>query len=96
MEQIAEFISTAAYEDFQRKREDVVVKSLNLIIDKMDQGVMVLNKNDKVTHINSKGVELIKHVDNFFISKVSIELQEIAYFRWKYIKYILEVNPFNL
>lgn len=73
MEQIAEFISTAAYEDFQRKREDVVVKSLNLIIDKMDQGVMVLNKNDKVTHINSKGVELIKHVDNFFISKVSIE-----------------------
>lgn len=73
MEQIAEFISTAAYENLQRKREDVVVKSLNLIIDKMDQGVMVLNKNDKVTHINSKGVELIKHVDNFFISRVSIE-----------------------
>ena len=73
MEQIAEFISTAAYENFQRKREDTVLKSLNLIIDKMDQGVMVLNKNDKVTHINSKGVELIKHVDNFFISKVSIE-----------------------
>jgi sigma-54 dependent transcriptional regulator, acetoin dehydrogenase operon transcriptional activator AcoR len=73
MEQIAEFISTAAYENIQRKREDVVVKSLNLIIDKMDQGVMVLNKNDKVTHINSKGVELIKHVDNFFASKVVIE-----------------------
>ncbi len=73
MEQIAEFISTAAYENLQRKREDTVLKSLNLIIDKMDQGVMVLNKNDKVTHINSKGVELIKHVDNFFISKVSIE-----------------------
>lgn len=73
MEQIAEFISTAAYENLQRKREDTVLKSLNLIIDKMDQGVMVLNKNDKVTHINSKGVELIKHVDNFFTSKVSIE-----------------------
>lgn len=73
MEQIAEFISTAAYENLQRKREDVVLKSLNLIIDKMDQGVMVLNKNDKVTHINSKGVELIKHVDNFFASKVTIE-----------------------
>ncbi|MBE6054753.1 MAG: AAA family ATPase [Clostridium sartagoforme] len=73
MEQIAEFISTAAYENYQRKREDIVLKSLNLIIDKMDQGVIVLNKNDKVTHINSKGVELIKHVDNFFASKVSIE-----------------------
>lgn len=73
MEQIAEFISTAAYENLQKKREDIVLKSLNLIIDKMDQGVMVLNKNDKVTHINSKGVELIKHVDNFFVSKVTIE-----------------------
>ena len=73
MEQIAEFISTAAYENYQRKREDIVLKSLNLVIDKMDQGVIVLNKNDKVTHINSKGVELIKHVDNFFASKVSIE-----------------------
>ena len=73
MEQIAEFISNAAYENIQKKREDVVVKSLNLIIDKMEQGVMVLNKNNRVTHINSKGVELIKHVDNFFASKVEIE-----------------------
>ena len=73
MEQIAEFISTAAYENLQRKREDVVLKSLNLIIDKMDQGVMVLNKNDKVTHINSKAAELIKHADNFFASRVTIE-----------------------
>ena len=73
MEQIAEFISTAAYENIQRKREDVVVKSLNLIIDKMEQGVIVLNKNDRVTHINSKGVELIKQVDNFLASKVVIE-----------------------
>ncbi|WP_300384863.1 sigma 54-interacting transcriptional regulator [Clostridium sp.] len=73
MEQIAEFISNAAYESIQKKREDVVVKSLNLIIDKMEQGVMVLNKNNKVTHINAKGVEFIKHVDNFFASKVEIE-----------------------
>ncbi len=73
MEQIAEFISNSAYENLQRKREDIVLKSLNLIIDKMDQGVMVLNKNNKVTHINSKGVELIKQVDNFFASSVVIE-----------------------
>lgn len=86
MEQIAEFISTAAYENLQRKREDVVLKSLNLIIDKMDQGVMVLNKNDKVTHINSKGVELIKHVDNFFASKVTIESSGDSLFQMEIYK----------
>lgn len=86
MEQIAEFISTAAYENLQRKREEVVLRSLNLIIDKMDQGVMVLNKNDKVTHINSKGVELIKHVDNFFASKVSIETTGDSLFQMEIYK----------
>ena len=73
IEQIAEFISTAAFEHYQKKRDDIVVKSLNLIIDKMDQGVMVLNKNNKVTHINSKGAEIIKQADNFFALTVSIE-----------------------
>ncbi|MDU3351514.1 MAG: sigma 54-interacting transcriptional regulator, partial [Clostridium sp.] len=95
MEQIAEFISTAAYEDFQRKREDVVVKSLNLIIDKMDQGVMVLNKNDKVTHINSRGVELIKHVDNFFISKVSIEPTGDSLFQMEIYKVYIGSQSFQ-
>ena len=73
IEQIAEFISTAAFEHYQKKRDEIVVKSLNLIIDKMDQGVMVLNKNNKVTHINSKGAEIIKQADNFFALTVSIE-----------------------
>lgn len=96
MEQIAEFISTAAYENLQRKREDVVVKSLNLIIDKMDQGVMVLNKNDKVTHINSKGVELIKHVDNFFISRVSIEPTGDSLFQMDIYKVSIGNQTFQL
>lgn len=73
MQQIAEFISTAAYENIQKKKEDVIVKSLNLIIDKIEQGVMILNKENKLTHINSTGVELIKHVNNFYDSEVVIE-----------------------
>lgn len=95
MEQIAEFISTAAYENLQRKREGTVVKSLNLIIDKMDQGVMVLNKNDKVTHINSKGVELIKHVDNFFVSKVVIEPTGDSLFQMEIYKVSIDNQSFQ-
>ncbi|MDV4151288.1 sigma 54-interacting transcriptional regulator [Clostridium sp. AL.422] len=95
MEQIAEFISTAAYENFQRKREDIVLKSMNLIIDKMDQGVMVLNKNDKVTHINSKGVELIKQVDNFFISRVSIEATGDSLFQMEIYKVTIGKQTFQ-
>ena len=56
---------------------------------------MVLNKNDKVTHINSKGVELIKHVDNFFISKVSIEPTGDSLFQMEIYKVYIGSQSFQ-
>ncbi|MBD7915944.1 sigma 54-interacting transcriptional regulator [Clostridium sp. Sa3CUN1] len=95
IEQIAEFISTAAFEYYQKKRDDIVVKSLNLIIDKMDQGVMVLNKNNKVTHINSKGAEFIKQVDNFFALSVSIEPTGDSLFQMDIFKVLIGNQSFQ-
>lgn len=95
IEQIAEFISTAAFEHYQKKRDDIVVKSLNLIIDKMDQGVMVLNKNNKVTHINSKGAEFIKQVDNFFALSVSIEPTGDSLFQMDIFKVLIGNQSFQ-
>lgn len=95
IEQIAEFISTAAFEYYQKKRDDTVVKSLNLIIDKMDQGVMVLNKNNKVTHINSKGAEIIKQVDNFFALTVSIEPTGDSLFQMDIFKVLIGNQSFQ-
>ncbi len=95
IEQIAEFISTAAFEYYQKKRDDIVVKSLNLIIDKMDQGVMVLNKNNKVTHINSKGAEIIKQVDNFFALSVSIEPTGDSLFQMDIFKVLIGNQSFQ-
>lgn len=95
IEQIAEFISTAAFEHYQKKRDDIVVKSLNLIIDKMDQGVMVLNKNNKVTHINSKGAEIIKQADNFFALTVSIEPTGDSLFQMNIYKVLIGNQSFQ-
>lgn len=95
IEQIAEFISTAAFEYCQKKRDDIVVKSLNLIIDKMDQGVMVLNKNNKVTHINSKGAEIIKQADNFFALTVSIEATGDSLFQMNIYKVLIGNQSFQ-
>jgi sigma-54 dependent transcriptional regulator, acetoin dehydrogenase operon transcriptional activator AcoR len=95
IEQIAEFISIAAFEYCQKKRDDIVVKSLNLIIDKMDQGVMVLNKNNKVTHINSKGAEIIKQADNFFALTVSIEPTGDSLFQMNIYKVLIGNQSFQ-
>ena len=95
IEQIAEFISTAAFEHYQKKRDEIVVKSLNLIIDKMDQGVMVLNKNNKVTHINSKGAEIIKQADNFFALTVSIEPTGDSLFQMNIYKVLIGNQSFQ-
>lgn len=77
LQQISEFISITAYENKEKKREETLLKSLNLVIDKMDRGVIILNKNNKVTHINKKAIEILNFIDRDFIHEILIkELNE--------------------
>lgn len=73
LKQISEFISITAYERIEKAREEKLLKSLNLVIDKMDQGIIILNEGNKVTHINEKAIKLLKFVDRSFENRVNIE-----------------------
>ncbi|MFU0825076.1 MAG: Limonene hydroxylase [Clostridium sp.] len=73
LEQISDFISITAYEDIEKSREQTLLKSLNFVIDKMDEGIIILNKNNKVTQINRKAVNLLNFVDSSFIDEVKLQ-----------------------
>ncbi|WP_039237324.1 sigma-54-dependent Fis family transcriptional regulator [Clostridium sp. K25] len=73
LKQISEFISITAYERKEKLREQVLLRSLNLVIDKMDRGVIILNKKGKITHINKKAMEILNFIDNHFIHEVKVE-----------------------
>ncbi|WMJ79763.1 sigma 54-interacting transcriptional regulator [Clostridium sp. MB40-C1] len=73
LQQISEFISITAYERKEKLREQTLLKSLNLVIDKMDRGVIILNKKNKITHINKKAMEILNFIDNHFIHEIEVE-----------------------
>lgn len=73
LQQISGFISTTVYERKERLREETLLKSLNLVIDKVDRGVIILNYSSKVTHINKKAVEILNFVDVNFTHRVRVE-----------------------
>lgn len=73
LNQISEFISITAYERKEKLRAKTLLNSLNLVIDKMDRGVIILNKTNKVTHINKRAIEILNVIDNHFIHQVDVE-----------------------
>ncbi|KYH28913.1 Limonene hydroxylase [Clostridium thermopalmarium DSM 5974] len=73
LEQISDFISITAYENIEKSREQTLLKSLNFVIDKMDEGIIILNKNNKVVQINRKAVNLLNFVDSSFIDEVKLQ-----------------------
>ncbi|MCY6369228.1 sigma-54-dependent Fis family transcriptional regulator [Clostridium ganghwense] len=76
LQQISEFISVTAYEKKEKSRKKTLLESLNLVIDKMDRGVIILNKSNRITHINKRAIEILNFVDNHFIYEIDVE--EIA------------------
>jgi transcriptional regulator with PAS, ATPase and Fis domain len=75
LQQISDFISITVYERKEKIREQTLLKSLNLVIDKMDRGVIILNQSNMVTHINRKAIEILNFADSNF--KHSINLEEM-------------------
>lgn len=73
LHQISEFISITAYERKEKLRAKTLLNSLNLVIDKMDRGVIILNKTNKVTHINKRAIEILNVIDNHFIHEIDVE-----------------------
>lgn len=52
LKQIADFISVKAYEKQERERDQQFLDLLNQVIDNVGQGVLILNREDKIVHAN--------------------------------------------
>lgn len=73
LQQISDFISITVYERKEKLREQTLLKSLNLVIDKMDSGVIVLNSGNKITHINQIAMKILSFIDIYFKYEISLE-----------------------
>lgn len=74
LQQISEFISSTAYEKREKIRTQTLLQLLNFVIDKTEQGVIILNKNNCITHINENGLKELNLTGNFTNHKVEINV----------------------
>ncbi|MCJ7691181.1 MAG: AAA family ATPase, partial [Clostridiaceae bacterium] len=74
LQQISEFISSAANERIEIKKTQTLLQLLNFVVDKSEQGVIILNKSNCITHINEKGLKELNLSGDFRNHKVNIKI----------------------
>lgn len=74
LQQISEFISSTAYEKREKMRTQTLLQLLNFVVDKTEQGVIILNKSNCITHINENGLKELNLLGNFKNHKVKIKI----------------------
>lgn len=57
LEQVAEFISIKAYEQQETERNALMMKLLNQIIENMGKGVLILNAENRIMHVNGSAAK---------------------------------------
>jgi transcriptional regulator with PAS, ATPase and Fis domain len=73
LNQIAEFISIKAYENKEKERTAMLMKLLNIIIDNMGKGVLILDKTDRIAHINGSALTQLFLTHDCLRKKINIE-----------------------
>ncbi|WP_027626455.1 sigma-54-dependent Fis family transcriptional regulator [Clostridium lundense] len=96
LQQISEFISIAAYEKKEKRRNQTLIELFNTIIDKVDQGVIILNKDDYITHINKNALKYLKLQHDFSKNKVFIKFNGDSILNLLEYKVIIDNESFNL
>ncbi|MGK0467103.1 GAF domain-containing protein, partial [Clostridium sp.] len=74
LQQISEFISSAANEKIEIMKTQTLLQLLNFVVDKTEQGVIILNKKNCITHINEKGLKELNLCGDFRDRKVQIKI----------------------
>jgi len=64
LEQISDLISTKAKEEIEKENMLMIIDMLNHIIDKIDQGVIIVDEEGKVSSLNSIGKKILE-VDSY-------------------------------
>ncbi len=74
LQQISEFISSTAYEKREKMKTQTLVQLLNFVVDKTEQGVIILDKDNCITQINENGLKELNLSGNFTNHKVKIKI----------------------
>ncbi|GAA0731246.1 sigma 54-interacting transcriptional regulator [Clostridium malenominatum] len=96
LKQISEFISIAAYEKREKIRNHTLMELFNTIIDKVDQGVLILNKNNYISHINKNASKYLRLSDNYSQTKVSIRFSGDSIFNLHEYKVTIDNENYTL
>lgn len=94
LQQISEFISSAAYEKREKMRTQTLLQLLNFVVDKTEQGVIILNKNNCITHINENGLKELNLSGDFTSHKVEIKVSGDNVFDLQEYKLMLDKEVF--
>lgn len=73
LEQVAEFISIKAHEYQEVERNALMMKLLNQIIENMGKGVLILNKENKIMHINGSASKQLSLNPDCIEQKIQLE-----------------------
>lgn len=73
LEQVAEFISIKAYEHKEVERNALMMKLLNQIIENMGKGVLILNAESKIMHINGSASKQLSLTPDCIHKRVQLE-----------------------
>lgn len=74
LQQISEFISSTAYEKREKMRTQTLLQLLNFVVDKTEQGVIIIDKDNSITQINENGLKELNLSGNFTNHKVQIKI----------------------
>lgn len=96
LRQISEFISIAAHEKKEEEKKENLIQLLNTIVDKVEEGVLILDKEDNITHINQSALKYLNISSKGKGYKVSIEDIGDSILEFKEYIVTIENEQFNL
>ena len=96
LKQISEFISIAAHEKKEEEKKENLIQLLNNIVDRVEQGVLILDKEDNITHINENALTYLSISNRSKEYKASIEDIGDSILGFKEYIVTIENEQFNL
>jgi len=96
LQQISEFISSTANEKREKMRTQTLLLLLNFVIDKTEQGVIILNKDNLITHINENGLKELNLSGNFTNHSVQIKISGDNVFDLQEYELMLDKEVFTV
>ncbi|MBK5240039.1 sigma 54-interacting transcriptional regulator [Clostridium sp.] len=94
LQQISEFISSTANEKREIMKTQTLLQLLNFVVDKTEQGVIILNKSNCITHINEKGLKELNLSGDFRNHKVKITISSDNVFDLQEYKLMVDKEIF--